>query len=278
MDDLDQADLLARVWKPDVVLLSDSSPELTTNMQRLSSYDYLASLPIVTLTPAVTEAANRVSGLSVFPCLTSPTVALRTAPGQPEVSALLQVIQAAAGMGWTPRILMVDILHLSDLAICMNPGDRLTQLHVSTNTKYTKIASTDWLQALSRYLQTAGFQGVVGQSWAEVLHHLQQQSVDLLLVYLKGAVPIHCSDATIPIENALAELQSLPTLPPIIAIDHCHPSNVGQSSGVALPPPMPTACVPESLQEHIHSLALHILPAATSMTALIDVIRDTLYP
>ncbi len=278
VDDLDQADLLARVWKPDVVLLSDSSPELAANMQRLSSYDYLASLPIVTLTPAVTEAANRVGGLSVFPCLTSPTVALRTAPGQPEVSALLQVIQAAAGMNWTPRILMVDILHLPDLAICMNPGDHLTQLHVNTNTRHTKIASTNWLQALSRYLQTAGFQGIVGQSWAEVLHHLQQQSIDLLVFYLKGGVPLHYSDATIPIENALAELHNLPALPPIIAIDHCYRSNFEQSSSLASSPPMSTGCLPEALEEYIRSLALHVLPAATSMTTLVDVIRNILSP
>ena len=109
--DLDQAELLAKIWKPNVVLLNDcqlSSPLVF--LQELREREILASLPLVTLTPETTQAANQLmrgellggageessgasnaeEGLSVFPCLVPPG-------SLPESSTLLQVIQVAAG-------------------------------------------------------------------------------------------------------------------------------------------------------------------------------------
>ena len=89
--DLDQASLLAKIWKPDVILLND--PELLNPLallRELSENETLASLPLVTVSQSTTQAANQVKGLSVFPCLV-PTGSL---PGS---STLLQVIHVAAG-------------------------------------------------------------------------------------------------------------------------------------------------------------------------------------
>ncbi|MGK7903595.1 MAG: ATP-binding protein [Hormoscilla sp.] len=89
--DLDQASLLAKIWKPDVILLNDT--ELLNPialLQDLSENETLASLPLVTVSQSTTQAANQVKGLSVFPCLV-PTGSL------PASSTLLQVIQVAAG-------------------------------------------------------------------------------------------------------------------------------------------------------------------------------------
>ncbi len=84
--DLDQAELLARIWKPDLLLIDES--ELNDPLTFLEDLRQrcLAVLPLVTLTPEITQAANQLSGLTVFPCL---------APSDP--LKLLQVIQVAAG-------------------------------------------------------------------------------------------------------------------------------------------------------------------------------------
>ncbi len=70
-DDLDQADLLARIWNPDLILLTGADVGISPlqYLQDLSTYDYLSELPLVTLNRTITAAANQVPGLSVFPCL-----------------------------------------------------------------------------------------------------------------------------------------------------------------------------------------------------------------
>lgn len=89
--DLDQASLLAKIWKPDVILLNDTKLlNPLALLQELSENETLASLPLVTVSQSTTQAANQVKGLSVFPCLV-PTGSL------PASSTLLQVIQVAAG-------------------------------------------------------------------------------------------------------------------------------------------------------------------------------------
>jgi signal transduction histidine kinase/CheY-like chemotaxis protein len=104
VDDLEQANLLARIWKPDVVLL-DSLVPLTDPVGYLEEFaqsSHLANLPLVTLDPETTQAANRASQqyggrLQVFPCFSlSETCHM----GDPECSvpALLQAIQLAVGM------------------------------------------------------------------------------------------------------------------------------------------------------------------------------------
>ncbi|WP_239651660.1 ATP-binding protein [Neosynechococcus sphagnicola] len=67
-DDLEQAELLARVWKPQVVLLDGTgSHEPLQYLQYLSQQPLLSTLPLVTLTPEMTLAAQQIPGLLVFP-------------------------------------------------------------------------------------------------------------------------------------------------------------------------------------------------------------------
>jgi len=91
--DLDQASLLTKIWKPDVLLLNDTGLlNPLALLQELSENETLASLPLVTVSQSTTQAANQVKGLSVFPCLVQ-TGSL------PAASTLLQVIQVAAESG-----------------------------------------------------------------------------------------------------------------------------------------------------------------------------------
>jgi len=60
VDDLEQADLLARIWKPNVLLLEGKLTDPNAYLTQLSQCPFLASLPLVTLTPEITQAANRV--------------------------------------------------------------------------------------------------------------------------------------------------------------------------------------------------------------------------
>lgn len=97
VSDLDQADLLARVWKPHVVVLEGSLPDPTTYFKHLYEHTVLSTVPMITLTPETTQSANRVPGLTVFPCLAPLTPV--DAFGAVEESALFQVIQVASGRG-----------------------------------------------------------------------------------------------------------------------------------------------------------------------------------
>ncbi|HEY9874962.1 MAG TPA: ATP-binding protein, partial [Candidatus Obscuribacterales bacterium] len=192
-DDLEQAELLSRVWHPDVVLLD--SVELSdplTYLQQLSQQTSLAATPLVTVDRQTTEAANQVSGLSVFPCL--------EATQSNYTGALLQVIQVAAGMCWQPTILVVDIATLSDL-------DGTSKIYPSSNISH---ASHEWLQALIQYLQTAGFRSVLSHSWAEVSDQLQHQNVDLMLIHLGDMQP----------DDELVKALTSQTLPPVLMLDH----------------------------------------------------------
>ena len=70
VDDLDQAELLARVWQFDVILLDVENSTAQTYLQQLTKHPRLAALPLVTCDVATTLAASQIPGLSVFPCLT----------------------------------------------------------------------------------------------------------------------------------------------------------------------------------------------------------------
>jgi signal transduction histidine kinase len=95
VDDLDQADLLTRVWKPDVLLVDGVLSDPIAYLKRLGRQPFLSDLPLVTLTPEITQAANQVPGLAVFPCLATSIDFKATAAA----SALIQVLQVAAEMG-----------------------------------------------------------------------------------------------------------------------------------------------------------------------------------
>lgn len=87
-DSLEQAEIMASVWKIDVVILDDMVTEdPIAYLTALSECESLSRIPLITLEAAVTAAANQISNLSVFPCLIPKS--------ENQVEQLLQVIQIA---------------------------------------------------------------------------------------------------------------------------------------------------------------------------------------
>jgi signal transduction histidine kinase/DNA-binding response OmpR family regulator len=200
-DDLEQAELLAQVWKPNIVLLDAAIPDPIEYLKLLGNCSFLASLPLVTLDPITTQAANQVQGLSVFPCL-APVA------DTSESSALLQVIQVAAGFAWRPLVLAIDSAKLRS-----SPTDR-----------------SGWLKAAMQYLQTAGFRGIIARSWQDVLQKLDTQSIDLLL--------LHASDLDAAAIQQLSALKQFREKVSIVIINH-QPENtplLEPISTIVLPP------------------------------------------
>lgn len=89
-DSLEQAEMIASVWDINVVVLDGKSlKDPLKYLLCLSQRENLAALPLVTLDTKITESANRIEGLSVFPCLLP--------NHENKIEQLLQVIQIAAG-------------------------------------------------------------------------------------------------------------------------------------------------------------------------------------
>lgn len=269
-DDLDQAELLARVWKPHVVLLDGVLPDPLPYFEHLQQCSFLASLPLVTLAEATTQVANRVPGLAVFPCLVSPDANV--------AEALLQAIQVAVGFDWQPCILIADLLTLPDLthfyhdALATAPnykmaepwqegdGSRVPLIAsrpklIAQQDSQSLVPSTprsnQWLQASIQYLQTAGFRGLLSHSWAEVLQQLQHHSTDLLVLCLED------TEHQAVVLKAIEALQNLETKPAILVIDNRY---------------QPTLQVTALLQ----AIAVRILPATVAIEELLVQIRQVL--
>ena len=203
VDDLDQADLLARVWKPDLVLIDRIQTDPVAFMEALSQ-SALARLPLITLTAELTRAAHQATGLSVFPYLAAP----EPAPGSdgdpalaaPQITELVQIMQLAAGISWIPHVLIADCAAIGTGAAGPLSGT------------VSPAAIRPPVQALVQYLQTAGLRSAVCQDWQQIQHRLQQQSVDLLLV---------CGSSELSAEASTQLVQSLPRhRPPIFVWDY----------------------------------------------------------
>jgi len=257
-DDLSQAELVARIWRPDAIVL-DSTSQLQNPLafiEQLSRSRNLGSLPLVTLDPPTTQLANQVKGLSVFPCL---------AAGSPDgtglvASALWQVIQVAAGMSWKPSILFADISTLPDLHRTAggNPTAELENRDRSTKVEIpmpNSQFSTPNLQALIQYIQTAGFRGSIAPCWTEVLQQLQYQSVDLVLLCLRDAP----SESSAMLQ-ALSNLRQMAVKLPILVWDYR--SAVNSES--------------EAIDFLLQEVSAKILPSSLSAAQLLDKIKQTL--
>jgi hypothetical protein len=89
-DDLEQADLVARIWNVDVVVLDGKLlEEPKTYLRSLRQCSGLAALPLVILDAKTMAVANQMGDPSVFPCLIP--------ENEQSFSKLLQVIQIAVG-------------------------------------------------------------------------------------------------------------------------------------------------------------------------------------
>lgn len=262
-DDLGQAELVARIWRPDVIVL-DGTSQLQNPLafiEQLSRSRNLGSLPLVTLDPATTQLANQVKGLSVFPCLAagSPDDS-ETSPTGLMPSALWQVIQVAAGMSWKPSILLADISTLPDLHRTAggNPTGELENGDRSTNAEIpipNSQFSTPNFQALIQYIHTAGFRGSIAPCWTEVLQQLQYQSVDLVLLCLRDAP----SESTAMLQ-ALSNLRQMAVKLPILVWDYR--SAVNSES--------------EAIDFLLQEVSAKILPSSLSAAQLLDKIQQAL--
>lgn len=92
VDDFEQGNIIARVWKPSVALLGLSVPADVTYLQQLRQLPSLAKLPMVVINPDTAAAGHR-AGLLVYPCLMSPQT-LQTGASV-DLALLVQVIHTA---------------------------------------------------------------------------------------------------------------------------------------------------------------------------------------
>jgi hypothetical protein len=182
--DPDQAELLARVWKPQVLVLVGNLADPMPYLKRLVQQTYLASLPMITLDSVITQAAIQTAELAVFPCL------------HPERSdRLLQTIDVAIGFAGRPLLLMVDGGQWRE-----DWDEAPVQL--------------DWLQALLQYLHTAGLRAAIAHNAVEMQHKLRSQGVDLLLLYLHDRIDLA------RLRSGLEPLIDLPTPPTVLILDY----------------------------------------------------------
>ncbi|MBW4658740.1 MAG: response regulator [Drouetiella hepatica Uher 2000/2452] len=264
VDDLEQADLLARVWQPDVMLIDGGLANPLACMKQLSQSAFLAALPLVTMTPEITQAANQVAGLAIFPCFAAAQSEAAIASEESHVmseaensmrhhsqdSTLLQVIQIAAGIQWKPNILVADFSILE--AEWLNSGGE-----DGTSDRANPSANPSGLQALTQYINTAGFRSTIGSSWRSILRQLQHQSVDLMLLYVHGTEP-HPLFARIS-----QDLQQL-SIKPFTLIWHCN-AYPATASGAA-----------EEFNERWGAIASQILPPCVAMSDLLAEINHVL--
>jgi signal transduction histidine kinase/DNA-binding response OmpR family regulator len=223
VDDLEQAELLSRVWQFDVVLLDAEIGQAKSYLERLSKHPRLSVLPIVTCSLDVSQAASQMPGLSVFPCLTIQGAEHKSA-------ALLSVLQIAAGICCPPSALIVDLMMLPDLPEAKNNqlrncrgeksrdekniGQKIEEQFSHSLETPNVSRGSEWFQALIQYLQTGGLKASMARSWAEMLQQIRHHSVDLLLICLDDSVPKK------EVMEVLKALEKLPFhLPPLLILD-----------------------------------------------------------
>ncbi len=271
VDDIEQADLMARLWQFDVVLLDAEMPAAANLLQKFKTHSRLASLPLVTCDVATTQAASQVAGLSVFPCLSKSGA--DNSSNSKITDALLSVLQIAAGVCCPPSILVVDLAILPDL-----PEIKRNQVQGYRSGKHSSTKSatqlenisfpvpglkplaisraSEWFQALIQYLQTAGLKASMGRSWAELLQQLRHESVDLLLICLGE------SSFEKEVYSALNTLTQLPVkLPPVLVLDQRLDHDNSQE-GI--------------LENAVSAIASQILPRSISMEDLLNQINHAL--
>jgi signal transduction histidine kinase/CheY-like chemotaxis protein len=272
VDDLDQAELLARFWQFDVVLLDVESPVAQVYLQQLIQHPRLIAIPLVTCDVVTTLAASQIPGLSVFPCLTP--LGRENSSACEKTDALLSVLQIASGVCCPPSILVVDVMMLRDLPQARRKqakGDRTEKK--SSLSGETAERGSEWFQALIQYLQTAGLKAAISECWAEVLQQIRHQSVDLLLICL-GESSIHKE-----VLKAVKGLGDSPfNLPPILVLDQrLNPTQVNSQSDI---PQMSIEKQKksglESMETVVSAISAEILPRSISMEDLLTRVNQAL--
>ncbi|BBD64027.1 CBS sensor hybrid histidine kinase [Nostoc commune NIES-4072] len=271
VDDLDQAELLARVWQFDVILLDVESTTAQIYLQQLIQHPRLAAIPLVTCDVATTLIASKIPELSVFPYLTP--FARDNSSRAENTDALLSVLEIASGICCPPNILVVDLTMLRDLPqIRRKVKGSGTAKNCSISSE-TAQRGSEWFQALIQYLQTAGFKAAMSPCWAEVLQQIRHQSVDLLLICL-GESTIHKD-----VLKALKTLGDSPDkLPPILVLNQRlnHPETSFQSGVAYKEIDKQKKNGLESIETIVGAIATQILPRSISMEDLLNQINHAL--
>ncbi|BDI19986.1 hypothetical protein ANSO36C_57880 [Nostoc cf. commune SO-36] len=270
VDDLDQAELLARVWQFDVILLDVESTTAQIYLKQLIGHSRLAAIPLVTCDVATTLIASKIPGLSVFPYLTP--FAKDNNSRAEKTDALLSVLQIASGICCPPNILVVDLTMLRDF-----PQIRRKQVKGYRTAKNCSISTetaergSEWFQALIQYLQTAGFKAAMSPCWAEVLQQIRHQSVDLLLICL-GESAIHKD-----VLKAVKTLGDSPLkLPPILVLNQrLNRPESNFQPGVYKEDKQKKNDL-ESIETVVGAIATQILPRSISMEDLLSQINQAL--
>lgn len=182
-DDPEQAELLQRIWHPDVLLLTgENIPQ--SFITEISEQETIPHLPVICLNTETAQLAHQVGNLSVYPCLDlNPSYSSQT---------LWSVLQFAAGINPShthpiPHIVVVD-------------GKKLN----------TAVAhESEWLKALIQYLNTAGYRSFLSASWQEIHHQIQQEVTDLILLDLEGVEP---SSEMLERLQQLSQIKKLPMI------------------------------------------------------------------
>lgn len=267
-DDLEQASLLARIWQPNVILLERAICEPLDFLQQLTEYPSLVDLPIVTLDAAIAQVADRLGQLNIFPCLPNPQ--------EPTAEVFLSVLHVAAGVNWESSVLVLDIASLEELVV---EPSHTTQAAAGS-------LRVEWLQALIQYLQTAGLRVVMPHTWEEVQQQIQQQNVDLILIYV-GEFPQVEKTCT-----AIATLARQQKLPPVIAMERLFTQNEVREQFPAYlesegRSPLPSESIRnldsanaasdlEPIERALGAIATKVLPSSISMEELLENIHQTL--
>jgi signal transduction histidine kinase/FixJ family two-component response regulator len=262
VDDLEQADVLSKVWEFDVILLDAKNQTALNFLEKIVKRPRLSSIPLVTCSVETTHAALQIEGLSVFPCLASSegedtSEAVRT-------EALLSVLQIAAGVYCPPSILVVDLTVLPDLPKARRGNLRKNaDLELSPGLQPLTVShGSEWFQALIQYLQTAGLKSSMARSWAELLQQIRHRSIDLLLVCLSESTDEK------QIYSAINALSKLPfKLPPVLVLDR----RVNDEEAVILSEPMQVAISSlTSKDDNPFDMKTQVLPRSTSMEDLLN--------
>ncbi|MGF1498587.1 MAG: ATP-binding protein [Elainellaceae cyanobacterium] len=256
VNDLDQAELLTRVWKPNLILLGNAVSDPVSYLEDLGQRSCLRCLPIVTLTPAITEAAYQ-AGLSTFPCLMATAELERGHAACPDNSSLLQVLHIAAGIGEAHHVLIADTTLADGWG-----GDRLHANALGIQPSSHLIdSSTRHLQVSAQYLQAAGLDCSIPQTWWDVLRQMEHQTIDLLLLHLN----LH--------QHQLTLHQIIRSLAPWRA----HVPIVVWPAGYPLQHDNPEAdALLRTLQPDLEAIAIRILPPSASLDNVLTALQQLL--
>jgi signal transduction histidine kinase/CheY-like chemotaxis protein len=200
---LEQGELVARVWKPNVVILNGHHPDWPTYLADLNHLPGLAAMPWITLTARATQAANQLPGLVVFPCLFTHPQALQTGSG-----LLAQVLRIAAGHRRQVALLTVDLPALLGAALEANAEACPEGPERGPDSDPT----AQELHALTQYLHQAGLRALEANRLEVTEQLLLSYTLDAVLLYWHGAIPDEIETQLEPLLKLLMTVRSEPQL------------------------------------------------------------------